>query len=133
MNALQLKMARVALGLNVRRTAALSRASHHTITRIEAGGDLKASTLEKVRRALEAAGVEFIDGAQPGVRLKKQQDSVAILTRQIDDLSEQISRGEPSGRSRPERGMQQLEDAKDKNDLTKLKNRRTKQARRDKK
>jgi transcriptional regulator with XRE-family HTH domain len=133
MNAIQLKMARVALGLNVRQTAELSRASHHTINRIEAGGNLKARTLEKVRRALEAAGVEFIDGTQPGVRLKKQQDSVANLTLQIDDLREQIARGEPSGRASPERGMQQLEDAKDKNDLMKLKNRRTKQARRDKK
>ena len=39
MNAVQLKMARVALGLTVRQAAELTGASHDTITRIEAGAE----------------------------------------------------------------------------------------------
>jgi DNA-binding XRE family transcriptional regulator len=74
MKGLQLKMARVALGLSVRQAAEISDVSHETITRIEAErGDVKQSTIEKVRAALEKAGVEFIEenGGGPGVRLRK--------------------------------------------------------------
>jgi transcriptional regulator with XRE-family HTH domain len=74
MNALQLKLARVALGLSVRQAAEIAGVSHETITRIEAGrDDVKATTIEKVRLALEAAGVIFIaeNGEGPGVRLRK--------------------------------------------------------------
>lgn len=73
MNALQLKMARVALGLTVRQAAEAGGVSHDTITRIEAGETLKPSTIEKVKTALEDAGVEFIpeNGGGLGVRLKK--------------------------------------------------------------
>jgi hypothetical protein len=45
-----------------------------TITRIEnrhSGG--YAETLRKIQRALEAAGIEFIDGDAPGVRLRKKR------------------------------------------------------------
>lgn len=77
MDAIQLKMARVALGLTVRQAAELSETSHDTITRLEAGQALKDTTIAKVRSALEAAGVVFLaDGEQadggPGVRLKKR-------------------------------------------------------------
>jgi transcriptional regulator with XRE-family HTH domain len=73
MHAVQLKMARAALGLTVRQAADLGGVSHDTITRIEAGETLKPSTIEKVRAALEDAGVVFIDGegGGPGVRLKE--------------------------------------------------------------
>ncbi len=73
MNSLQLKMARVALGLTVRQAAELADVSHDTITRLEAGADLKESTVAKVRTALEKAGVIFVEenGEGPGVRLKK--------------------------------------------------------------
>lgn len=73
MDAIQLKMARVALGLTTRQAADASGVSHGTITRIEAGEALKPSTIEKVRAALEAAGVEFIaeNGGGPGVRIRK--------------------------------------------------------------
>ncbi len=74
MNGLQLKMARVALGLSVRQAAEIANVSHETITRIEAArGDVKQSTIEKVRAALESAGVEFIaeNGGGLGVRLRK--------------------------------------------------------------
>ncbi len=74
MNAVQLKMARVALGLTVRQAAELSGTSHDTITRIESGQTLKPSTIAKIRGALESAGVEFIaeNGGGPGVRLSKR-------------------------------------------------------------
>ena len=35
------------------------------------GDRLKERTIEAIRRALEAAGVEFTNGEQPGVRLTK--------------------------------------------------------------
>jgi predicted transcriptional regulator len=73
MNALQLKMARVALSLGVREAAIVAGVSHDTITRLEAGGAVKTSTVEKVQRALEAAGVIFVaeNGNGPGVLLRK--------------------------------------------------------------
>jgi transcriptional regulator with XRE-family HTH domain len=76
MNALQLKMARVALGLGVKETAALTGVSHDTITRLEGGQTLKPATVDKVRSALKAAGVIFVEenGDGPGVRLRKARE-----------------------------------------------------------
>ena len=43
-----------------------------TIRLFEAGkGDQRRSTLTLIRQALEAAGVEFTNGNQPGVRLRE--------------------------------------------------------------
>ena len=53
--------------------AARSGVSIPTIARLEAeGGELggRAETGEKIRRALEKAGIEFINGNSPGVRVK---------------------------------------------------------------
>jgi hypothetical protein len=41
-----------------------------TISRLEAGEVLQPRTLEAIQRALERAGIEFIDGNKPGVRVK---------------------------------------------------------------
>ena len=74
MNALQLKMARTALSLTVRQAAELAGVSHETVVAIEAARtSVKPSTIERVRSALEAAGVIFVDenGEGPGVRLRK--------------------------------------------------------------
>jgi len=73
MNAVQLKMARVALGLTVRETAEQTGTSHDTISRLERGEVLKDATVQKVRQALESAGVIFVaeNGEGPGVRLRK--------------------------------------------------------------
>jgi transcriptional regulator with XRE-family HTH domain len=70
---IQCKMARAALGLGVRELAAAAKVSVDTIARFERGDELKERTIEAVRRALENAGVEFIDenGSGPGVRLRK--------------------------------------------------------------
>lgn len=50
-----------------------SAVSEPTIWRLEADdGELggRPDTVEKIRRALEKAGVEFTNGKRPGVRLK---------------------------------------------------------------
>lgn len=73
MNALQCKMARAALGLGVRDLAARADVSPNTVARLERGEELRESTVERLRAALEEAGVEFIEenGGGPGVRLRK--------------------------------------------------------------
>jgi transcriptional regulator with XRE-family HTH domain len=74
MNALQLKMARTALGLTVRQAAELADVSPETIIGIETGRtSIKPSTIAKVRTALERAGVEFIaeNSGGAGLRLRK--------------------------------------------------------------
>ena len=69
----QCKMARTALGLGVRDLAALAKVAQATVSRFEAGEELKERTVDALRTALETAGVEFIaeNGGGPGVRLKK--------------------------------------------------------------
>jgi transcriptional regulator with XRE-family HTH domain len=64
-------MARAALGLGVRELAAAAKVSIDTVARFERGDELKERTIDALQRALEAAGVEFINGDQPGVRLTK--------------------------------------------------------------
>ena len=69
----QCRMARAALGLGVRELAAAAKVSIDTVARFERGDDLKERTIEALKLALEAGGVEFIDenGGGPGVRLRK--------------------------------------------------------------
>jgi hypothetical protein len=42
-----------------------------TVARFERGDELKERTIEALQRTLEAAGVEFTNGDQPGVRLTR--------------------------------------------------------------
>ena len=74
MKAIQLKMARAAVGWGVRELAKKAGVTANTVTRIENGADAKQSTIDKLQHALELAGVEFIDenGGGPGVRLRKR-------------------------------------------------------------
>ena len=67
----QCRMARAALGLGVRELAAAAKVSIDTVARFERGEELKERTIDALQRALEAAGVEFTNGDQPGVRLAK--------------------------------------------------------------
>ena len=71
----QCRMARAALGLGVRQLAAAAKVSIDTVARFERGDELKERTIEALKRALEGAGVEFIDenGGGPGVRLRRRQ------------------------------------------------------------
>ncbi|MGA9892174.1 MAG: helix-turn-helix transcriptional regulator [Xanthobacteraceae bacterium] len=74
MKAIQIKMARAAVGWGVRELAEKAGVTANTVTRIENGADAKQSTMDRLQYALEAAGVEFIDenGGGPGVRLRKR-------------------------------------------------------------
>ncbi|WP_346186933.1 helix-turn-helix domain-containing protein [Acetobacter orleanensis] len=75
MLAVQCKMARAAIGWGVRDLAKEAGVSPDTIARLERGEELKASTIEAICSALEAAGVEFIpeNGGGAGVRLKGEK------------------------------------------------------------
>ena len=66
-------MARAALQLGVRELATLAGVSAMTVTRFENGhSGGQAATLRKLQAALEAAGVAFTNGDEPGVRVKKR-------------------------------------------------------------
>ena len=71
MKGIQLRMARAAVGWGVRELAEKAGVTANTVTRIENGADAKQSTMDRLQSALEAAGVEFTNGDQPGVRLTK--------------------------------------------------------------
>jgi len=74
MKAVQLKMARVAVGWGVRELAKKAGVTANTVTRIENGADAKQPTMDRLQHALETAGIEFIqeNGGGPGVRLRKR-------------------------------------------------------------
>jgi len=78
----QLRAARSLLGLDQEAFAEIAGASINTIRTMEAcGAELVggfASTREKVREALEAAGIEFLNHGEPGVRMRKGRKSAAI-------------------------------------------------------
>jgi transcriptional regulator with XRE-family HTH domain len=69
----QLKMARAALDWSVRDLATRAGVAGNTVSRYENGSDAYGDTLTKLRRALEAGGIVFLDddGRGPGVRFKK--------------------------------------------------------------
>jgi transcriptional regulator with XRE-family HTH domain len=71
MKAIQIRMARAAVGWGVRELAKKAGVTANTVTRIENGADAKQSTIERLQQALEAAGIEFTNGDQPGVRLTR--------------------------------------------------------------
>ncbi|MGH6871352.1 MAG: XRE family transcriptional regulator [Rhizomicrobium sp.] len=43
--------------------------SPSTVVRLEAGEELKPRTVEAIKHAFEALGIEFLNGIAPGVRL----------------------------------------------------------------
>ena len=73
MKAVQIKMARAALGWGVRDLAEKAGVTANTVTRIENGADAKQSTIQAMQSVMEVAGVIFIaeNGEGPGVRLRK--------------------------------------------------------------
>lgn len=62
-------MARVALRMSVIDLATAAKVAPGTVVRMESDVELKPRTVEALRRAFEARGVEFIDGDAPGVRI----------------------------------------------------------------
>lgn len=76
MDSSQLRMARAGLKIGVRDLAAMAGVTTATITRFEnERGGLNAVTQSKLKAALEAAGIIFIDqnGNGPGIRLRDRQ------------------------------------------------------------
>lgn len=71
----QLRMARAALDLGVRDVAKLAGVGPNTVSRYENGADARGSTIMRLQRALEQAGVVFLDenGGGPGVRLRNRE------------------------------------------------------------
>jgi transcriptional regulator with XRE-family HTH domain len=70
----QLRAARVLAGIEQDQLAEASGVSANTISRIErARGEfegVRVETVRRLQRALEEAGVEFLDGDKPGVRMR---------------------------------------------------------------
>lgn len=75
LTAAHMKAARALLDWNQDRLAKESGLAASTIRRLETGGIGKASmeNIEKISMALEAVGIEFFNGGEPGVRLRKLQ------------------------------------------------------------
>ncbi len=57
-----------ALGWGVRQLGERAGISFNTITRFENGSDILSTNLEKVQRALEGEGIEFLNSTRPGIR-----------------------------------------------------------------
>ena len=79
-NAVQLRMARVALGMSVRELAHIAEIDKNTISRCESGARVMSDSLEKLERVLTGLGIMFIgedDGLGPGVRMRKVEVSGA--------------------------------------------------------
>nr|WP_202617964.1 helix-turn-helix domain-containing protein [Aureimonas leprariae] len=75
MKPVQCRMGRAALGWSTQDLAVKAGVGGNTVNRYEAGQDARVSSVEKIREALEAAGVIFIaeNGEGPGVRLRKER------------------------------------------------------------
>lgn len=73
LTAAHMKAARALLDWNQDRLATESGLAVSTIKRLENGGVSKASleNIDKVSNALAAAGIEFFNGGEPGVRLRR--------------------------------------------------------------
>jgi len=73
MNAVQCRMARAALQIGIRDIAEMAKVAPGTVSRLEAGEELKPRTLEAIQQAFEKAGVIFTNGDEPGVKLRKKR------------------------------------------------------------
>ena len=75
-NGTQIRMAIAALKWGVRELADKAGLNPNTVSRIETGGGIQTSSLEKIEAALIDGGVLFIEqnGGGPGVRLKGNEE-----------------------------------------------------------
>jgi transcriptional regulator with XRE-family HTH domain len=104
-----LRAARAIAGLDQAALADLSGISINTIRNMEAAGASlvggRASTRDQVQAALEKLGVEFTNGGEPGVRLRRGRKSrkdapgsspkaADMAAREIDQLSDKAASGE---------------------------------------
>lgn len=65
----QSKMARAATGWRMEDVAEHAQVTSGTVVRFEKGKTLKPRTVADIQRAYESAGIEFLGGEAPGVRL----------------------------------------------------------------
>lgn len=78
LTALQCRLARTVLNWSQQRLADEAQVQQTTILQFERGSDARRATIDKLRSALEAAGVAFIGSGEaslsggPSVRLRKQ-------------------------------------------------------------
>ncbi len=99
-------MARAALNWSTADLAREAGVGSNTVNRFEAGQDARVSSVEKMRAALEAAGVIFVaeNGEGPGVRLRKapapqaateadMQASAAVVRAQAADAVDEALSG----------------------------------------
>jgi transcriptional regulator with XRE-family HTH domain len=104
-----LKAARAIAGLDQAALADLTGVSINTIRNMEAAGASpvggRQSTRNRVQAALEKLGVEFANGGEPGVRLRKRPKSpkgtragspkaAELAAREIDRLGDKAASGE---------------------------------------
>ena len=69
-----IRAARALLGLSQSELAKKSKVALRTLSRMEESDDAVSSrtaTLNRIVAALEKAGIEFLNGGQPGVRLRQ--------------------------------------------------------------
>lgn len=79
MNNAQCRMARAGLGLNLAALGQLAGVRVMTISKFEGGGNIVPETVERLRAAFVAQGVEFINGGK----------SVGVRVPRIESLAEQ--------------------------------------------
>jgi hypothetical protein len=115
--------------------AAASGVSVETIKRLEGMkgqlSETRVATINAIGATLAAAGVEFTNGDQPGVKLIKNAKGVAEISQQIEGLEDKISSIPAPTEPSPEAAMNIMRKAVAKSDLAKLKNRRARITRRD--
>ncbi|MCJ2099490.1 helix-turn-helix domain-containing protein [Methylobacterium sp. E-046] len=75
MKPFQCRMARAALGWTTQDLAREASVGVNTINRFEAGQDARVSSVDKIRLALESAGLEFIpeNGGGAGIRFRERK------------------------------------------------------------
>lgn len=87
----QLKAARALLGLEQTQVAALAGISVNTIRNMEASGAFeiagRSANVRAVQRALEAAGAEFLNHGNPGVRVRMEGRTIVDIRSADDHLS----------------------------------------------
>jgi transcriptional regulator with XRE-family HTH domain len=82
-------MARAALRWGVRELAQKAGVTASTVSRIEKGAEARQSTIDALRRTLEAAGVEFINGDRPGVCMRSPAADYSIPVDQLNAYNDQ--------------------------------------------
>ena len=126
----QCRAARGLLNWSQSNTAGIAKVARATLAEFELGRRTPYDrTLDDIQSALEAAGSEFTNGDQPGVRLRKQREDRKNLEEHISHLETKIADLKPAASAKPSpvKGMAMLRRGRAKSDLAKAKNKRQKE------